>query len=239
MPNSSYIHISGIPLSTKIGDEDTNIVFIFPTYFFSVPQFYTTLLRSIKFDSKAYYYGITTCNGYPGNTAFQLKQTLAQINCELSLFFPITMPGNYIVEYGAAKDTIVSQRISNAKIEIAGISKKILKREQQVITPKLPLVSAAFRRIMCRKQNTWHKGFHVNNKCTGCGLCSRVCQFHNIKIVEHKPNWGEHCQHCVACIQLCPHKAIDYRNQTQKRKRYRNPLIESKELVQHGVKDHS
>lgn len=62
LPNSSYIPISKVPISAKIGDEYTNIGFIFPTYFFSVPGVYTEMLRSFQFDSRAYFYGITTCN---------------------------------------------------------------------------------------------------------------------------------------------------------------------------------
>lgn len=231
LPNSTCIHISQIPIFDRIGDKDTNIGFIFPTYFFSVPQFYTEKIRSFQFDSRAYFYGITTCNGYPGNTGFQLNQTLAKMNCELSQFFSITMPGNYILEYDAPNDTIVNERILNAKIEITNISKYILKKEHKVITPRWRFVSAAFRKIMCRKQDIWHKDFHINTKCTGCGFCTRVCPFNNIEIVGHKPYWNDNCQHCVACIQLCPHHAIEYGNRSQKRKRYRNPLIEVKELV--------
>lgn len=34
----------------------------------------------------------------------------------------------------------------------------------------------------------------------------------------------------MACIQYCPNKALNYKNVTQKRKRYHHPEITAKEL---------
>jgi len=39
------------------------------------------------------------------------------------------------------------------------------------------------------------------------------------------PVWGNHCEACLACIQRCPTKAIDYNHKTQARKRYINPNV--------------
>ena len=50
--------------------------------------------------------------------------------------------------------------------------------------------------------------YHSDENCTGCGTCSKVCQVHNIKIVDNKPTWQHHCENCLACIKWCPQSAI-------------------------------
>lgn len=52
----------------------------------------------------------------------------------------------------------------------------------------------------------------------------------NIKIKDHKVEFLHKCEQCMACIQYCPNKALNYKNVTQKRKRYHHPEITAKEL---------
>jgi NAD-dependent dihydropyrimidine dehydrogenase PreA subunit/flavodoxin len=48
------------------------------------------------------------------------------------------------------------------------------------------------------------------DKCTGCGICERVCPVNNIKIENEKPIWLHTCQMCFACDEWCPQKAIHH-----------------------------
>jgi len=50
--------------------------------------------------------------------------------------------------------------------------------------------------------------YRTDENCTGCSTCSKVCQVHNIKMVDDKPVWQHHCENCLACIKWCPQKAI-------------------------------
>ena len=52
----------------------------------------------------------------------------------------------------------------------------------------------------------------------------------NITILDGKPQFGENCERCMACIQWCPKNSINFRNKTQKRKRYTNPNIQITDL---------
>ena len=52
------------------------------------------------------------------------------------------------------------------------------------------------------------KGFQVNEKCNGCSICAQICPVNNIKIVENKPEWQQHCETCYACFYWCPNDAI-------------------------------
>lgn len=42
----------------------------------------------------------------------------------------------------------------------------------------------------------------------------------NIRLENGKPVWGSDCARCTACINRCPHGAIEYGNKTQGKERY-------------------
>ena len=52
------------------------------------------------------------------------------------------------------------------------------------------------------------KSFKVNEKCNGCGICSQICPVNNIKMINNKPKWLNHCETCLACYHWCPNRAI-------------------------------
>ncbi len=45
-------------------------------------------------------------------------------------------------------------------------------------------------------------------KCTGCGLCVKVCPFGAIAILEGKASIGPGCTLCGSCVKACPAGAI-------------------------------
>lgn len=54
------------------------------------------------------------------------------------------------------------------------------------------------------------KSIIVDEKCTGCGICARVCPANNIKIVDKRPEYQHRCEMCFACDEWCPCKAIHH-----------------------------
>ena len=75
------------------------------------------------------------------------------------------------------------------------------------------------------------KDYNVNENCTGCGICLKLCPVENIEMTDGKPSFKNNCEQCLSCIHYCPQKAINYKNITQKRKRYNNPYIKYDELI--------
>ncbi|MEW6070002.1 MAG: 4Fe-4S binding protein, partial [Candidatus Thermoplasmatota archaeon] len=47
------------------------------------------------------------------------------------------------------------------------------------------------------------------DKCTGCGLCAKICPFGAVKIIEKKAQIQDNCNLCGACIQACSFNAIE------------------------------
>lgn len=53
----------------------------------------------------------------------------------------------------------------------------------------------------------------------------------NIVMHDRKPKWEHQCESCLACMQWCPQKSIQYKKATVKRGRYHNPQINVSELI--------
>ncbi|MDR1002008.1 MAG: EFR1 family ferrodoxin [Oscillospiraceae bacterium] len=45
-------------------------------------------------------------------------------------------------------------------------------------------------------------------KCSGCGLCERICPMSNISVVGGEVVSGENCTVCYRCFNRCPQKAL-------------------------------
>jgi nitroreductase/NAD-dependent dihydropyrimidine dehydrogenase PreA subunit len=51
------------------------------------------------------------------------------------------------------------------------------------------------------------------DKCTGCGLCEKICHESCIAVVDNSPNINyEVCSTCTQCIAVCPQKSLTWDN---------------------------
>ena len=72
--------------------------------------------------------------------------------------------------------------------------------------------------------------FWVDEKCSMCLNCQKICPSDNIETVNGKPHWNPNCEFCQACIQWCPKEAIHIKDEDPKR-RYHNPEINIKDMI--------
>ena len=115
------------------------------------------------------------------------------------------------------------------------IAEKVRKGETARIEKNSWIVNTMFSGLLydggSKKLRTADKKFILQDTCTKCGICARVCPVENIKPVDGRPAWLHHCEHCLACLQWCPVEAIQYGQKTIGRKRYRHPLITVSDMV--------
>ena len=52
------------------------------------------------------------------------------------------------------------------------------------------------------------RSYTIDENCTGCSTCSKICHVFNIEMVNNGPEWQHHCENCLACIKWCPQNAI-------------------------------
>jgi formate hydrogenlyase subunit 6/NADH:ubiquinone oxidoreductase subunit I/flavodoxin len=73
------------------------------------------------------------------------------------------------------------------------------------------------------------RSISVDEACTGCGLCARVCPVANIQVVEGRPIWLHHCEMCFACDEWCPQGAVHHWGRPNGAK-YHHPKVKAKDL---------
>ena len=117
----------------------------------------------------------------------------------------------------------LQQKIAEARTRIAGIARSVQRHERvwdvhegSVPWLKTYIANPLFVRFVIRS-----KGFHVEEGCTGCGVCAHSCPVGNIRLEDDRPVWNSHCIHCMACVHGCTQKAIQYGKTTQRKGRYR------------------
>ena len=95
--------------------------------------------------------------------------------------------------------------------------------------PRFNKLESSVWPTLCKKKA---KDFAVSYACVSCGQCARLCPQGNIRLVDHKPVFGDDCIGCLSCLQFCPQQAIHMGGPTQTRERWHNVHVEAADLMQ-------
>lgn len=215
--------------------ENEVIGFVFPVYAWAPPGMVLQFIEKLKFTNykKNYIFSIATCGDNIGNTMKVLGNRLKKKGMDLNSGFSIRMPNNYIIMGDVDSKEVEKEKLLAAEETLKNINKVIKEKRTGVFEiekGRFPGLLTAVINPLFDKNAKNTKKFYANEKCTGCGLCERVCNSRSIVKVKERPEWGEQCTLCLACIHLCPVKAIQYGKGTEKKGRYRNPNVNVSEM---------
>lgn len=219
----------------KVSLEADCIGLVFPVYGFGPPRAVERFIKRLSRENKGRYIFAVATNG--GRVAGALVSTYKKLRArglKLSAGFSVVMPTNMILIYETGEEKqrrlfdgmkVKASEIVSAvkarecrKVEMGSFSDRILR------TGIIYRVASPFMKQMDRL-------FRADEKCTGCGLCSRVCSANNIEMQNGLPNWEHHCELCLACLNLCPNQAIQCGKMTQGKQRYKNPYVDVNDLM--------
>lgn len=222
----------GIDSQDKLLKNCETIGFVYPTYVGGVPKQVKRFILKTDFSGNegAYFYGVATCGkiSRAENAIAQLSYILKQKKLRLHYGECLSMFSNYVVRYDMS-DT-AEQDARKAASDIIPIIEKIKGRQSSKMNPMTSrhVMWMGFMLIAPRLD----RNFNVSDACVKCGICRKVCPVNNISMNHaSKPCFNHHCEHCLACIQNCPTRAINYKDVTQSRKRYTHPDISWKDLA--------
>lgn len=232
--NSELISIPKIIDEDKIEFNGEYLGIVCPVYMWGLPLIVDKFIKKLNISKDTYVFAAVTMGGSFGNSLKQVNDILEIKGSKLRAGFAIVMPDNYIAMYEVKSEEKQKKDFVKEKIKVEEII-KVIKEKKDLEYPRSNiLVEKAFVPLiykMIYKLNTKDKKFWVKNNCTSCGICEKVCGVNNIELKDGKPMWKNKCEQCMACIQYCPQEAIQIGKWSEKRRRYRNPNVSLKEMM--------
>ena len=220
--------------SYDLDDDTDRLGIVFPVYCWGLPypvrEFIREYLGQRDNSSLGYVFGIATCGAFPLYTLYDLSASLADVGIALSYSTSFKLPDAYLP---LQKKAVSDEKAREAASLIKGdIERTVHDVENEEI--RIPRRGPGWRIIRKfssvgmkpRKNST----LSVSTKCTGCGLCSRICPMGNIQIENGKASFSDKCISCFACYHRCPENAIDYKGATGQYK----GLVATSELFRPG-----
>ena len=186
--------------------------------------------------NRPFAYSVCTAGDSIGLTIENLNEVISQnpslqalgitkVSSSYSLIMPESYVGLPFMDVDPKEKEIWKK--SKSAQELAVICEEIFDRKEGVnrlVKGPIPwfftkIVGGFFENVLITD-----KRFHVEkDKCVKCGICANVCPVGDIKGGHGEyPEWLHHkdCLTCFTCYHHCPHHAIEFGNQTQKKGQY-------------------
>ncbi len=225
----SRINRNYLNRTNNISEE--KLIVVSPLYYGGLPRIVLEFFQTTDFtDVKEIIVVITR-----GDSSGIVDKQIKSFNKDklIGLYY-ITMPSNYVILYNIPKYDKSLMILDKYKKELVKIADRIqsgnhlIQRDVDIYR----IMGRVFQAFFHKKLKTTDKKFIANDLCNSCEVCSKVCTNNNIEMSKGKPSWKGHCEECMACIHLCPQKAVQYGKKTIKRRRYINPEVPLKILIQ-------
>ena len=235
MPIASLADTPGkiVPAADRVG-------IVCPGYDSGIPVIVKVFAERLDIGAVPYAFGIVPM-GSIGVSALHQLNSILEGGCKkkLDAVFAVKMPGNFppvgIPPAGKKKDEI----LKNADAELTAIAIAI--RNRQSVPPSFAPVSSLLHYILYRPFSKNVHGmstsFSVEDTCTSCGTCKKVCPAGNIRMENDRTVFPDRFELCCACLNFCPVEAIqlNFLRGTKGRGRYRHPDLSIEDMkTQHG-----
>jgi ferredoxin len=204
--------------------------FVFPNYAGGAPNIVKDFICKAKFPAQGdtYLFAIATYGGMAGNVIAHIGEQLRWWDWKLSYGAAIRSYPNAVAFYPMIRGVSFFTRMANRTAE--RIAKSIVAK-RVVAIPALKKSAQKYHEDFMAQFTNGDSGFNVNGDCVSCGMCKAICPVNNISLDSRKPVFHYHCEGCMACIQHCPKRAINYQNNTQKRRRYIHSNVTAGEII--------
>lgn len=206
---------------------------ICPIYMYNMPHIVHRFISNIN--STDYIFFVFTGGGEAGAGIKKAEKIFKNNGLELSSAFNVTMPSNY-TPYGYPDEAKQKELFVRSDDEADRITKVILSKRQHFDSGntgffKSHLYPGILYNLGYKFISKMDNGFKVDDSCTSCGICKKVCPVDNISFQDGKPHWNNSCEQCLACLHWCPEKAVQYNNKTENVKRYHHPEIKLEDII--------
>lgn len=236
--DTELISITDLQRGDDVSFEGAERVGIFfPVYCFGVPNLVIQFIKRIKKlgkkgNEQPYLFTFCTSGGMLGSAHLIAEQHLSKRNYRLNAYFHVAMPSNYIPLSNGPSPGRIAKTLTRAETKIGKIVTSIeaKKKRRPIHVFPLDLWGELVANRAVSMLGDYDKYFWLNENCDNCGVCQKICPASNIIIMNGMPTWRGHCEQCMACLQWCPKQAIQFKQVTQKRRRYHHPDVTAEDL---------
>lgn len=216
-------------VARELGDElaqsRDDVVWVFPVHAWGVPRrVLDEIAHAADLPSGARHWMIAVCGDDIGHTDREWRRAVEARGFTAAGAYSVAMPNTYICLPGFTVDSpeVAARKLEAMPATVRSIRHDILAQRSDVRVTRgafAGLKSGLLRWFFLRFLMS-AKRFTVSEACNGCGTCGRLCPVGNIVIVNGRPEFGDRCTMCLACLHGCPRRAIDWGRFTRGKERY-------------------
>ena len=219
----------------EITDDAVGIVC--PVYAVEMPMMVKAFLSKAKI--KTDYFFLVYTYGMAYASAFaHVELACRESELKLSYINAIQMVDNYLPGFEMQNqiDTLPKKNVEGQiKKIIVDISNRTETPVRISISDKAQM--AMYHNMLAKRilrRNT-AQSYIVNENCTLCGICAKVCPANNITVMD-KVHFANCCEVCYACLHNCPQNAIHMKFEKSPA-RFRNENISLKDIIEANNQD--
>jgi Pyruvate/2-oxoacid:ferredoxin oxidoreductase delta subunit len=210
-------------------DKDEVLVFVHPTYAWRQPRLLTSFLaasaRQLK--QRQLYFVATAGSGFGGSEKY-LRRLCRDLGATYMGLATILMPENYTAMFAIPDEAEAKRLIKAGEVKAKNAAAAIRAGSPLLPDPALckrsfllsTVVNPIFYKFLVKS-----RAFYADDRCSSCRVCELICPLNCIVMAENesgalRPQWTDNCTHCMACINHCPTKAIEYGTASRNKRRY-------------------
>lgn len=221
--------------------------FIFPIHRMTIPIPVKKFLKKLNLKSASYIFAIATRAGTQHIAFVEIEDILKKRGKNLNSYFTLNMACNdpRDKDWHPATNEDISKLESEIQIRLNSIQKIIVNRENSReedsdLAPAGYVLEHLVRLGMAYSEHVGTEDyFYSDPKCTGCGLCEKICLSGKIKMIDKKPVWQRdiNCYLCYACLNYCPVHSIQIKSRaymksyTEENERYCHPYATANDIA--------
>ena len=242
MLGDSLCHINNTPADLT---QEKVVGLVYPVYTYDAPAVVKTFADTLVLNKDAYVFVIATCGSTPGNAILSVKQRMEKNGASVAYSRIVSMPDCSAPAMNNNPNDQL-KKLEAVPALLKQIAEDIHARKHDLQHAKCTAMGTIMNTRAMQPIGIAAVRQYVNeDKCVGCGICTKVCPQENIVLAcrdasnaslasnaSATAQIGDRCTQCLACVHFCPQQAMEIRHKTiPKEWQYHHPEVKLKDML--------